>query len=408
MDITCKAGCATRSKLFFYLGVGILTVKVLFMYSDFFAVPEWADRFFVIFGVSCLIMKIVFQQYTFLLLVFWVGLGCISCICAFCSRDYTVLLTMLVICAFQQISIESFIREIFKIKCFFLWIHIVLYVIRLWLHPEVLTFNLREGMLRHTFGMNHANIFSMIITWMILEWTYIHYEKIKIRNLVAIQIMGFIVYGLTFSRTGLLVLTLAVFLSGIAKCNRNLDRIFIVGGQWSYLILAMLSLLIMYFYFDVTGEIGRMLQKLNQILTGRLNMWATAYQLYGTSICGQIISENGKVSWDEVYRITQVIVDNTYVYLAVKCGGIFLGIFGGFFFWTAGKGSVKMALMILAFSVFNSMESFGGSIFLSFPLCFIGYGLYQNIGGKNEDEKNETKESQRIKINYRSKYQLCS
>ena len=80
-----------------------------------------------------------------------------------------------------------------------------------------------------------------------------------------------------------------------------------------------------------------MLQKLNQILTGRLNMWATAYQLYGTSICGQIISENGKVSWDEVYRITQVIVDNTYVYLAVKCGGIFLGIFGGFFFWTAGK-----------------------------------------------------------------------
>ena len=57
--------------------------------------------------------------------------------------------------------------------------------------------------------------FQLITTWMILEWTYIHYEKIKIRNLVAIQIMGFIVYGLTFSRTGLLVLTLA----GVFKRN---------------------------------------------------------------------------------------------------------------------------------------------------------------------------------------------
>ena len=148
----------------------------------------------------------------------------------------------------------------------------------------------------------------------------------------------------------------------------------------------------MRFYFDIPGIAGNAVQAFNRASSGRLNMWGTAYQLYKASLWGQTIAGNGKVAWNEVYRVTQIIVDNTYVYFAIKCGGIFLIVFGIVYFQLGKREKIKQALMVIAFSVFNSMESFGGSIFLCFPLCFIGYSLYENLGGKREDEKEETKE----------------
>ena len=402
MNMTYTAGSRMRSRVFFYAGTGILAVKVLLMYSAIFQIPETLDNILVILGVTCLLTKIIFQQYTWKAFLRCAVLGGFTCICTVCSRDYALLFTMLVICAFQDISIDAFVRMLYRIQIGYLWIHGLLYAIRLFLRPELLSFNWRDDFIRHAVGMSHANIFSMIVTWMILEWLYLNYEKIGFRALVGMQILGIAVYALAFSRTSLVVLTMTLVLAGLSKWKEKLGRLFLTVSRWIYPILTALSLFIMHFYFDIPGIAGQAVRVFNRASSGRLNMWGTAYQLYGASLWGQTIVGNGKVAWNEVYRVTQIIVDNTYVYFAIKCGGIFLIVFGIVYFQLRKGEKIKQALMVIAFSVFNSMESFGGSIFLCFPLCFIGYGLYENLGRKREDEKEGTKEGAGAPADYGS------
>ena len=402
MNMTYTAGSRMRSRVFFYAGTGILAVKVLLMYSAIFQIPETLDNILVILGVTCLLTKIIFQQYTWKAFLRCAVLGGFTCICTVRSRDYALLFTMLVICAFQDISIDAFVSMLYRIQIGYLWIHGLLYAIRLFLRPELLSFNWRDDFIRHAVGMSHANIFSMIVTWMILEWLYLNYEKIGFRALVGMQILGIAVYALAFSRTSLVVLTMTLVLAGLSKWKEKLGRLFLTVSRWIYPILTALSLFIMRFYFDIPGIAGQAVRVFNRASSGRLNMWGTAYQLYGASLWGQTIVGNGKVAWNEVYRVTQIIVDNTYVYFAIKCGGIFLIVFGIVYFQLRKGEKIKQALMVIAFSVFNSMESFGGSIFLCFPLCFIGYGLYENLGRKREDEKEGTKEGAGAPADYGS------
>ena len=137
MNMTYTAGSRMRSRVFFYAGTGILAVKVLLMYSAIFQIPETLDNILVILGVTCLLTKIIFQQYTWKAFLRCAVLGGFTCICTVRSRDYALLFTMLVICAFQDISIDAFVRMLYRIQIGYLWIHGLLYAVRLFLRPEL-------------------------------------------------------------------------------------------------------------------------------------------------------------------------------------------------------------------------------------------------------------------------------
>ena len=86
MNMTYTAGSRMRSRVFFYAGTGILAVKVLLMYSAIFQIPETLDNILVILGVTCLLTKIIFQQYTWKAFLRCAVLGGFTCICTVRSR----------------------------------------------------------------------------------------------------------------------------------------------------------------------------------------------------------------------------------------------------------------------------------------------------------------------------------
>lgn len=383
MDITERQ---IRSRIFFYIGVAILAVKVFFSYSAFFSIPERLDQAMVLLGVLCLVLKIVFQQYNMKSILCVAAIGVIACVCALNSRDYAALLSVLVICSFQWISIESFIKEMLWIKAGFILIHVVLYGIRYWLDSGQLSILYRNGEMRHSFGMTHANFFAMMICWMLLEWIYLNFERLSWIMFCGGLIVQITVFAFTLSRTGFLIVMLALVMIGLSKWSSAAVWVIRQASMYTYTGLMLLSLWIAQNYFETGGIVKKILLKVNDMLTGRLNMWAVAYHVYGFAPLGQRIIGNGKMEWNETYQITQLIVDNTYIYFAVKCGMLLAVMFGFLFFLVGREKMPKKNIMIVAMSVFAIMESFSSNIFLCFPLSFIGYRIYyQNEIGSNDE-----------------------
>lgn len=376
MNWNSMADSQGRSCIFFYVGTAVLTIKVLLAYSTFFILPKGVDDALVVLGISCLMAKILFQQYNIRLFLYAAGMGVVVCICALRSRDYAALFSVLVICSFQGICIESFLKEIFYIQAGFSFAHIAVYGIRYWFDHGQLSFLLRDGEIRHAFGMTHANFFAMLICWIVLEWIYLNFETLSLRHLIASELLNFVIYSLTLSRTSFFIGTLVVAMTGISRYVKSIRTIIIQSSQYLYPVLALTSIWIAKWYFDAGGMIRNLLLKLNDVLTGRLNMWAVANQIYGFSFWGQPITGGGKVVWNDTYKITQLIVDNVYIYFAVKCGMALIVLFGVLYCMVGREKVLKKSIMIVALSVFSLMESFGTSIFLCFPLSFIGSRLY--------------------------------
>lgn len=172
--------------------------------------------------------------------------------------------------------------------------------------------------MRYSLGYYHPNNLFAQIFALCVALLVVYREKLKFYHYFCL-IMCIIVFGImTQSRTGILVLSLAVFMvilrkTKIFKCR--MTRMFI---KYSYLIC---------FAFSLVGTIlysagNTLVVWIDMLLTGRFKFAARALQNQGITIFGQ------KISYLSTYDAKKsngvaVVVDNFYIYILITFGVVF-------------------------------------------------------------------------------------
>lgn len=365
-------------------GFMILAVKNLLDSSGLFKRPEWLDTL-LIFTFLCLIFwKLALQRYTMSRLIIF---GVVGVICAYtCIKgDYFyIIFSFLGIIAMQDVDLKEVVRKTSNVKIIILLIHIFVYFVILFAMPDKIVYIYRNGIKRHYFFLGHPNTFSMYVLWTSMEYLYSRYDKLKIINLVSIWLVNFITYQFTNSNTGVMVTTLAIVLSICDKKNvRGIIKSLQPLSKYGFAICSITIPLFVASYSKFSGRMMEIFNHINDFFTGRLLYGAYVYDVYGATLLGRTITFAKKSYW-RGHWIDTVVLDNSYIWLFVMYGALYLIILSIAFFLIAKSTSNIEKILIISFTFYGVMEAYIMNAAICFPLLFIGKYLYIRIQEKRE------------------------
>lgn len=354
-------------------------LKNVFDSTALIHIPGWAGNFLFLLPLFLFGYKLVMQSYSRHGLVLM--LSCIG-ICAFSAircKNYTLLYSLISICAMQDVNIRKVLKASIRTKAAVLSIHVASYILLNILRPESITYVYRvDGIRRHTFLFGgHANSFTAYLVWLCLEYIYLNYDKLKFPNYIMIWLLNVIFYQYTDTNTGIVVLTGVILAIYIVKLDwRYTNRALSAVSKYIFSVCSVVFPLISFSYTKLNGALLSAWEYLNDILSGRLLYGAVAYDAYGFTLFGRLIHFPIKVFW-RGYWLDGIYFDNAYIGFFMTNGIFYLALIAlAFYFMERGTNQLEKVL-IIAFAFYGIMEAYISNIFICFPLLFIGKYIYE-------------------------------
>lgn len=387
-------------QILYEYGFMILAVKNILDVSEIFRRPEWLDTLLLFSFFGVILWKIALQRYTVIRLLVY---GLAGVLCAYtCIRgnNFFIIFSYFGIIAMQDVDLKEVVRKTSNVKIALLLIHVLVYFVTLLIMPDQIVYIYRNGIKRHYFFLGHPNTFSMFVLWTSLEYLYSRYDKLKIINLVSIWIINFIAYQFTNSNTGVMVTTIAI---GLSICDKkNVKGVIKTLKPISKYCFTACSLTIPLFVASYTKFSGKMLDifnNLNDLFTGRLLFGAYVYDVYGATLLGRSITFASKTYW-RGHWMDAIVFDNSYIWLFVMYGSLYLIILSIGFYLIAKSTSNIEKILIITYTFYGIMESYIINAAICFPLLFIGKYMYLRTQEKGTLKLKNDKISREGKYEY--------
>ncbi|MCL2425495.1 MAG: hypothetical protein FWD05_04065 [Oscillospiraceae bacterium] len=376
-------------QFFFFAAFLIFGIRFFIDSSQLFPVrPELLNSILVVVSISCAVAKIAMQNYTLRRLIFTIIVSVILGYSALISTNFIFLQSFLLIIAMQDIELKSVVRFGFWFKLICVSIHVIVYIIVYNTNPEVITFAYRGGVgdSRHQFFMGHTNTFMALLIWTCLEFVYLKYKKINVLHFAAIWIIFLIFFNFTRTFTALFLLIAASILVAFDKLGKEFySKILTFLAKYLYIFLAVVFILMVVLYTQLSGTILTMWHNLDDFFTGRLWFGAFTYYNFGPTLFGRPDMSPRNVFWAGRYFETMTIFDNYYLGNFLSYGIINAIATIVAIFILVGKMDNRDKIMIILFALFGIMGSEVTNIAVCFVLLIIGKYLYRN--GKNAVNK---------------------
>jgi len=247
----------------------------------------------------------------------------LTVICSFIEKNNTILLTFLFIIGSRNVPLKNLIRFTLYIQMFF-----VVFIIGsdlVGIIPEW-TYTTADGVLRYSLGYIYTSHVSSILFYIAIAYCYLRAEKLRLFELVIIELVNIIIFKYTNARTAFAFLLIAPL---IFYFIRFYKRSLIKSKVISLLIIismplcALLSIVACYFY-DPKNSI---MLNLNQYLSHRLELGHSALLKYGINIFGENIVWIGKAGLHHMfdqYPSQYNYVDCSYIKIMFDFGIILL------------------------------------------------------------------------------------
>lgn len=319
------------------------------------------DKILIVLSMGVLVCKVILSQYSIREYLINASLLAVGIIVFYCSKDYTLLINVLVIISLKDIAVQDVLKLCFWIGGGTIALTTALSILGkggpLYLYQDYG----RGGLeLRYTFGQEHPNLYHMLISRWILTAIGAFYRKINWKHLLLFALLNCGVFYFTVSRTGLLVTMGTILLALVLKYSWIKTKPSVVKNTAILILIGVLlfSLMSTYFYnscslFDV----------LDRVLTGRLlqaNRCAAMYplSLFGTNIPKNIVFDLGIVHTLLEWGIIPFVLMFSVMLLLIKNA--------------ADNGRFEIIILILACFIYGLCEySAFNKVFKNLSLFYV-------------------------------------
>ncbi|MGN0254836.1 MAG: hypothetical protein ACI4D6_02480 [Chordicoccus sp.] len=286
----------------------------------------------------------------------------------------------------RSIDLKRVIKASYRLKAAWIAFHLTAYVIVYIAKPSLIHFDYRDGTgaMRHYFFLSQANTAAMLLAWTIIEFVYVNWDRLQIRDFLGLWVLFFIYNCFTDSRTSVMTLTVFLLLCALCKVGRIHEKALRGFTRWGYAGCAVLFPALAYGYLFLGSTFHALFTVLDTLLTGRLLYGSFGLDQYGLTVLGQPITWAGIVYW-KGYWIDQVVFDNAYLYFAVALGIIWLILLSFAFYRVEKYLTVKECILVTIYILFAITENYTVDVVYCFPMLFISRLIYGMDGAGSEE-----------------------
>lgn len=368
----------------------ILSVKNILDSSDLFHRPEWVDTLLLLTFFAFIGWKFILQRYTKTMLIGVLALGALSAFVSFRMHYFLLLFTYCGVLGVQNVDLKKVCKYTCATKTVMILMHVIPYIINAIITPENIDYIYRNGVRRQYFYLGHPNTFSMYVGWTLMEFIYAYYNELKNSHLVLIWLINFIVYKFTDSNTSVIVMSLCLvgFFTERAK-PQLVAKIVTPIARFGFAICSLFFTVITIWFTSMPEPLKYLYLKLNDFLTGRLMFGAFTYEHFGVAWLGNPNVYLSGTTYFEGTWVDMLIFDNSYIYLLVYYGAIFLLIISLAFILTGKKVTTQrnvQNILIIGYTFYAIMEQYAINSVQCFPIVFVGIRLYEMYDQKRRQK----------------------
>ena len=224
--------------------------------------------------------------------------------------------------------------------------------------------------IRHSFGMGHPNMFSAYYIILVIQYIYLKFDNLKIRELVVFMLFSLLVYYFTKSITGLFTIILVLSIVFILRFislkifNSKIIVLILISGIILFTIIPMI--------YNSSFII------LDKMMTGRLRQANYYYIKYGISFFGSNINA------DLLNIYTDNILDMGYAKMLINNGVLYYlcVVIGYVVSMVKAYRNYKynMIALMSCFIIYMFTENVATYIFMNVTMLLFSDILYKNNG----------------------------
>lgn len=356
---------------YYYIGVFIISMKLILDLSRMIYIPEYIDNFFNFLFVFFMFIKLINTNYSKLSFLAFIIIGVLCIYSNVKIGNYYLFMSYIGIISFSYIDLKKVLRIALFTKTIILLIHIAYYIYRLCFNEEVLLIYRKDGLARHTFGLAHPNSVGLIVLWILLEISYLYYDQLNLISGISILSIGCLFFYFTDSKTLLITLIITMAMIVCHKLNlKIITKWVFIFSKWGFLFLSIFFYISMVIYRKSSGLINIILNKLDVILSGRIRSASYVFERKGLTFLGRQLEF--KNTWEELYKLENIVLDTAYSRLLLYEGMFYLIIFCVGFIVLSKYSKTKEQIFIVSYLLYGISESIITNAFLCFPLLFLG------------------------------------
>lgn len=328
-----------------------------------------------IYGVFLAIVKLFKDKFSKKQFIGFTSIMLIGMLNFILERQTVVLFTAIILCSMKDIKVYKIMKYMFWIRLVAFIGIIVLTISGILENNYLLFYRDGEYIKRYSFIFGHPNLAHSSFTIIIILGIYIYYNKLNIINVAIIEIINYIMYNFTYSRTGFLICSIFVAFALVYKNSKILKKFCYKNIKYFLIILILITIIsgILYSKSDI-------LKKLDNVLTGRIGYISLLVNNYSIPVVGS----------DKYNSIA--MIDNGYISLLYE-GGVLATIWYIYYYSRTSKLLIKNnmekeILVMIIFMIYSMTESFYMNIIMNPSLLFFSYYIFQETNKKGE--KNES------------------
>lgn len=319
------------------------------------------------------LFKIGFNQREILLLGSIFIIGVLDFIL---GKETTILFTSITLIFLKNTNLKNVIKTLFIGRVFGFLLMIFMPLIGMIEMNTLNFYRAGEFITRYAFGYSHPNLAHSTFDIIVIMWLYLYNTKINLVNIATLEILNYILYKYTASRTGFLLLAIFLLIAYILKKKENFQKKLPKYLNIVFILLILCSILFAIGYGKVS-----IVNKLDVVLTGRIKYMSILINNYlppiikSKSYAG-ILFDNGY--FDLIYN-GGLLASIWFICMQIKTNNII-----------KKKNLYNEALLSLMFFVCSITESYYVSSLMNVSILFIAYALYgpsKNINKEKECDK---------------------
>jgi hypothetical protein len=155
-----------------------------------------------------------------------------------------------------------------------------------------LVFYRGENTIRRSFGINYPTDFAAHVLYLVIAYCYLYFEKLSWKSYAVFILLAIFLIKFCDARLSAYALIILIPIMALGlRANRG--YVFSKKIARFYWTLPSLTAYVVLFITWIYSPDNKIIEKINRLLSGRINLGHRAFENYGVKLFGQHISENG-------------------------------------------------------------------------------------------------------------------